>query len=192
MERAWPSFMRAECASHLVERMKDTDPLRLREGAARRLRQLWFLVEPDRAFCRAVAVCAESAMREPPPEDLAAWALSKIDLAIEQLVRSDRVAERAHPELLDEEENAFPLLTECLMLDPKLVRAMTVEFNALDALPRRAFYELLIEGREVADVIESGPWDEDGLHAAIQTALAPFGLDARGEEADDPSSESEP
>jgi hypothetical protein len=83
---------------------------------------------------------------------------------------------------LTDEEREFPLLVECLMLEPGLVRKASVEFNALDPLPRRAFFELMVEGRDVVECIEAGPWDEDGLYAAIQTALAVFGLEARQEE----------
>ena len=117
--------------------------------------------------------------------DLARWARGKIDLAIEQLVCRDREAERDHPERLSDEELDFPLLTECLMLEPELVRSTSVAFNALDPLPRRAFFELMIEGREVPECIESGSWDEDGLYQAIQTAMTAFGLDGQGKDADD-------
>jgi hypothetical protein len=72
------------------------------------------------------------------------------------------------------------------------VRFVSVSFNALGSLPRRAFFELLIEGREVPDVIEAGPWDEDGLYEALQTALATMGLDVPPEPPDDPEREKGP
>lgn len=166
-------------------RLSQADPLHLREGAARRLREVWFLLDPDRVFHRAIAVCADAVPCEAPPEDLSAWARRKIDLAIEQLVHADHDAELAHPELLTDEEKAFPLLTDCLMLEPDLVRAASVAFNSLEPLPRRAFFELLIEGREPPEMIEAGPWDEDAIYEAIQTALATLGLDVQPEPADD-------
>jgi hypothetical protein len=179
---SWPSFLRGEHATHIADRLAEGDPLRVRERSARRLREVWFLLEPDRLFLRAIAVCAEGAMVEDPPKDMEAWVLAKIDLAIEQLVRRDRTAEEAHPELLEDEEKVFPLLTHSFLLEPDTVRRVTVGFNRLDPLPRRAFYELIIEARDVPSVIESGPWNEDGLYDAIQTALTPLGLDmASGE-----------
>ena len=36
---------------------------------------------------------------------------------------------------------------------------------------------IIVEGRDVRDLIEAGPWDADGLYRAIHQALAPFGLD---------------
>jgi hypothetical protein len=164
--------------------MLENDPLRLREGTARRLREVWFLLEPDRVFHRSLAVCADAARCDEPPEDLAAWAATKIELAIEQLVREDRSAESSHPDVLTEEEQTFPLLTDCFFLEPGLVRAASVAFNALDAVPRRAFFELVILGREVPEVIEAGPWDEDGLQQALQTALATLSLDVQQDPAD--------
>jgi hypothetical protein len=71
------------------------------------------------------------------------------------------------------------------------VRSTTVRFNALDDLARRAFFELCIEGREVPEVVESGPWDEGTLYEAIQAALAPFGLDLGAEADEDPEEEGE-
>jgi hypothetical protein len=103
--------------------------------------------------------------------------LAKIDLAIEQLAREDREAERRDPERLSREDKDFPLLTRCMFLEPELVRRCSVAFNLLEPLPRRAFFELLIEGRDAREVIEAGPWDADGLYVAIHTALAIFGLD---------------
>jgi hypothetical protein len=100
-----------------------------------------------------------------------------VDLAIEQLVRADRESERTRPEHLSRDDLDFPLLTDCLVLEPERVRRCPVAFNALDPLPRRAFYELLIEGREAGLVIEAGPWDADGLYKAIHEARAVFDLD---------------
>jgi len=185
---AWPSFLRGT-ASEVLARLGESDPLRLCEGSARRLRESWILLDPDRVHHRAIAVCAEAAPREEAPRDLAAWARAKIDVAIEQLVRRDRENEQAHPDQLEEEEMNFPLLTESLMLEPELVRRVCVAFNQLEPLPRRAFFELLIEGRELPEVLEAGPWDEDGLHQALQTALATVSLDVSPESKDDPAEE---
>jgi hypothetical protein len=175
----WPGYLRGESAEEILARLCNGDPLRLQELSARRLREAWFLLEPERVYHRALAVCAKGASKEEPPDDLAAWTRTKIDLAIEQLVHADYEAEKARPEILTDEEKFFPLLTTSLYLDPQLVRSASVKFNALEPLPRRAFFELLIEAREVPDVIESGPWDEDGLYAAIQTALATVNLDVQ-------------
>ncbi len=183
---AWPRFLQGGSAEEIAARLSQGDPLELGPRSARRLREHWFLLDPDRLQHRALAVCAHAAAKEPPPSELGDWALAKIDLAIEQLVRADLEAERAHPELVSDEEKEFLLLTECLAIEPELVRAASVAFNALDELPRRAFFELMIEGREVPEVIEAGPWDEDGLYRAIQLALAALGLDAQTRTADDP------
>src|SRR6185503_14751937 len=175
----WPSFLRGGDANEILARLSEGDPLRLQEASARRLREVWYLLEPERVYHRALAVCAKAASKEAPPTDLGLWVRTQLDLAIEQLVRKDCEAEHAHPELVAEDEKVFPLLTDSLMLDPELVRSTSVSFNALDPLPRRAFFELLIEGREIGEGIEAGPWDEDGLYNAIQTALATMRLDVQ-------------
>jgi hypothetical protein len=177
MRGSWPSFLRGESAAQVLARLSNGDPLRLAEVSARRLREVWLLLEPDRVCRRAYAVCAEASQADEPPGDLASWTLAKVDLAIEQLAREDREAERFNPEQLSREDKDFPLLTRCLFLEPELVRRCTVAFNQLDAQPRRAFFELLLDGRDVRDIIEGGPWNADGLYVAIHTALAVFGLD---------------
>jgi hypothetical protein len=149
------------------------------------LRETWFLLDPDRVYLRALGTCALAAVKDDPPADLEAWTIQNIDRAVEQLVRADAEAERSNPGLLTDEERNFPLLTESLMLDPELVRTASVAFNALEPLPRRAFFELMIEGLPVGDCIEKGPWDEDGLYAAIQTALATVGLSIEAQGDDD-------
>lgn len=177
--RTWPSFLRGRDAGEVLAHLSEGDPLHLRERAARRLRELWILIDPDRTFHRTLALCAQGAVLEDPAEDPMAWAAGKLDRAILDLVRLDREAENDRPEILNEEERDFPLLTQSLLLEPGLVRSVSVAFNALDPLPRRAFFELLIEGRPVGECLENGPWDEDGLYDAIQTALAAMNLDMR-------------
>jgi hypothetical protein len=181
---SWPSYLRGTDASEVHARLGNGDPLGLRERTARRLRETWFLLDPDRVYLRALSVCAIAATEDDPPAELATWTTTNIDRAIEQLVLADRDAERTSPGVLSGEEKNFPLLTTSLMLDPELVRTASVAFNALDPLPRRAFFELLIEGMEVGECIEKGPWDADGLYAAVHAALATvgLGLESEGEE----------
>jgi hypothetical protein len=182
----WPSYLRGDDEHEIASRLSEIDPLRLRERSARRLRERWILIEPDRAFHRAVTACAYGARREAPPADLEAWTLAKVDLAIDQIVRTDREAQLTEPDILKDEEKAFALLTDCLFVDPERVREVTVKFNGLDEVARRAFFELCIEGRQVPEIVESGPWDEDMLYEALQASLAPFGLDVPTEGEDDP------
>jgi hypothetical protein len=41
-------------------------------------------------------------------------------------------------------------------------------------------------------MVEAGPWDEEGLYEAIQTALTPFQLDLQSGAEDDRSQEKGP
>ena len=182
---AWPRFLQGEDAGEIAARLTHGDPLKLGASAARRLRERRLLLDPDRVLHRALAVAARGALIDTPVLDLDAWALQKLDAAIDQLVCADREAQLSQPEILEDEEKEFALLTESLMIEPELVRACSVAFNALPELPRRAFFELMIEGREVEEVVEAGPWDEDGLYEAIHAALGALGLDALGESAED-------
>jgi hypothetical protein len=177
----WPSFLRGT-ANEILSRMLESDPLRLRERSARRLRERWLLVEPDRAHVCSVALVAKGAAAEDAPEDLDAWAVARVDAAIDQLVEADIQAEEEQAPL-EEHERVFPLLTDALMLDPGRVRECAVAFNVLDPLPRRAFFELMIEGRQVPDMLETGPWDEDLLYRDIHLALAAFSYDLPDAEA---------
>src|SRR5262245_50277031 len=93
----WPSFLRGAGSEEVLARLTQGDPLRLREGTAKRLREVWILLDPDRVYNRALGVCADAAPCEDPPADLGEWTRMKIDLAIEQLVRADREDENSSP-----------------------------------------------------------------------------------------------
>jgi len=173
----WPVLLRGNDASEIHARLSaDGDPLRLCERTARRLRSAWILLEPDRVLARALTLCAYGAATEPAPANLETWAAGKIDEAIGQLIRRDAEAEEREPGLLEEDERHFPLLTESLMREPGRVRHYSVRFNALPPLTRRAFFELLIEGREVVEVIEAGPWNQESLRSHVHEALAALDL----------------
>lgn len=171
--RHWPAFLRGDDPEEIYARLLgDGDPLRLQERVAKRLREVWFLLEQDRLVTRTAVLCAKAALAEPAPDDLEAWTIARIDQAIEQLVRRDEEAERCDPQHVEESEKHFPLLTHALLRDPARVREHCVRFNALEPLARRAFFELMIEGREVVEVIEGGPWNRESLHAYVLQALA--------------------
>jgi hypothetical protein len=175
--RYWPAFLRGDDASEVYSRLiGDGDPLRLQERVAKRMREVWLLVEHGRLVTRTAVLCAKGAVSESAPEDLEAWAIVKIDKAIEQLVRRDEEAEQREPALVEEEEKVFPLLTHALFRDPQRVREHSVRFNALEPLARRAFFELMIEGRELMEVIEGGPWNRETLRGYVLQALAALDL----------------
>jgi hypothetical protein len=92
---------------------------------------------------------------------------------------------REHPEVVSEEDGQFPLLTDCLVIEPELVRAATAAYNALDDSARRSFFELMVEGKPVSEVVEAGPWDRNQLYEAIRRAMATLGLDAKRKGGDD-------
>lgn len=173
--RYWPNFLRGE-PGEIYARMLENDPLRLREKCAVRLRERWFLIEPDRAFLRSAACASLSAAQDDPPADLESWTRARIDQAVEQILEADRAAEFAG-DAPDDEQRVFPLLTDCLLVAPDRVRAVVHAFHALDDLTRRAFFELMVEGREVLDVLEGGPWDADQLHDHAVASLRIFGYD---------------
>jgi hypothetical protein len=175
--RYWPAFLRGDDAREVYSRLVgDGDPLRLQERVAKRMREVWFLVEHDRLVGRTAVLCAKGAVAEPAPEDLEAWTVLKIDKAIEQLVRRDEEAEAREPALVEEEEKVFPLLTQALLREPQRVREHSVRFNGLDPLARRAFYELMVEGRDVLEVIEGGPWNRETLRGYVLQALGALGF----------------
>jgi hypothetical protein len=175
--RYWPAFLRGDDAREVYSRLTgDGDPLRIQERVAKRMREVWFLVEHERLATRAAVLCAKGAVAEPAPEDLEAWTVLKIDKAIEQLVRRDEEAEAREPALVEEEEKVFPLLTQALLRDPQRVREHSVRFNALEPLARRAFFELMIEGRDLMEVIEGGPWNRETLRGYVLQALAALDL----------------
>lgn len=173
--RYWPNFLRGE-PQEIHARLLENDPLRLRERCAVRLRERWLLIEPDRAFARAAATVALGVGLDDPPADLERWTLERIDKALDLLLEADRQAELVG-DPPDQEQSTFPLLTDSLLVEPARVRAVALAFHALDPLSRRAFFELLIEGREVPDVLESGPWDADQLHDHVTSALRALGFD---------------
>ena len=175
--RYWPAFLRGEDVREVYSRLiGDGDPLRIQERVANRMRQVWFLVEHERLVTRTAVLCAKGALAEPAPEDLEAWTVGKIDKAIDQLLRRDEEAEQREPALVEEEEKVFPLLTQALLRDPGRVREHSVRFNALEPLARRAFFELMIEGRELMEVIEGGPWNRETLRSYVLQALAALDL----------------
>jgi hypothetical protein len=172
--RYWPNFLRGE-PREIHARLLENDPLRLRERSAVRLRARWVLIEPDRAFARSAACAALGAAQEEPPAELAAWADACIDRAFEQILERDRASELAG-DPPDEEQRTFPLLTDCLLVAPERVRPVTIAFHALEDSTRRAFFELMVEGRQVLEVLQEGPWiDADQLHDQTQASLRVFG-----------------
>ena len=155
-------------ARRVLARLLEGDPLLLRPRVAARLRARCLLLDAERVLLSALATCArEGAARRQRP-GFERWL--------------DEVVERAVDERLqrcEEPSAAFVELALPLGFEPGHLARASARFNALDGAARRAFFELVLVGRDLDDGTVHRGRDAVALARDARRALHVF-LEADG------------
>jgi hypothetical protein len=179
--------MAGKPAGEVLARITNGDPLRLYPLCARRIRELYFVLDPDRVFELALAMVAVGIEIEPEHCAQAEWLTRTIDRAIERTLERDREEENAGVPAENPEEH-FRLFVEALFVEPPLARLAAVRLNGLEERVRKAFQHLLIDGLPLEECLEMGLGPQEQLQLDILAALEAIGLiDEKGFE--DPKAE---
>jgi hypothetical protein len=166
--------------AEILARISADDPLRVLELGASRLRETFFLIEPERLQERALARVAVIGARARPVELGAPWLLEQVDHAIHRIIDEDREEELARPFDCDPEDPRFYFLRSGYIVKPRFARAAALAFNALPERPRKGFFRLLIERLPVADCLALG-WEPEELRRDVWRCLGALGYpDAQG------------
>jgi hypothetical protein len=162
-------------AAEALSRLSNGDPLRLHPRCARRIRETYFVLDPDRVFERALVLVASGMEQEPERCTGQEWLVARIDRAIRAVLELDRDQERSgippeHP------EEHFRLFVEAFFVEPPLARLPSVRLNGLDERIRKGFYKLLLDGLPLEDCLAMGLGPPERLQLDILLALQAIGL----------------
>lgn len=162
-------------ASEVLARLANGDPLKLYTLCARRIRETFFVLDPDRVFERALASIAvgieiegEACLR---PE----WLTSAMDRAIQATLDRDQEEERIGMPAENPEEH-FRLFVEVFYVEPPLARLSSVRLNGLEERVRKGFRLMLVEGRTPEECMQLGLGPPERLQRDILAALEAIGL----------------
>lgn len=162
-------------ASDVLSRISNGDPLKLYALCARRIRETYFVIDPDRVFERALAVVAVGMEIEQEACTRPEWLAGMVDRAIRLVLDRDRDEEsRGIPP--ENPEEHFRLFVEAFYIEPPLARLSAVRLNGLDERIRKGFQKLLIEGLPLEEVLEMGLGPPERLQLDILIALQAIGL----------------
>jgi hypothetical protein len=162
-------------AAEVLARLSGGDPLRLYPLCARRIREGFFVLDPERVFERALAMVAVGIEIEGEACTRPEWLTHTLDRAIARTLEQDREEERAGLPPEDPEQR-FALFIEVFFLEPPLARLAAVRLNGLEERVRKAFQLLLVEGRPLEECLELGLGPPERLQADILEALEAIGL----------------
>lgn len=172
--RAFIRRLAGKPAEDVLARISNGDPLRVYPLCVQRLRDTYFILDPDRVFERALSLMAVGfeVEKECETDD---WLVRKVDRAIERVLDGDREDERTgNPP--ENPEAHFRLFVEGFFREPLLARLASVRLNDLGEIARKSFHHLLIEGRSVDECLEMGLGPPERLQRDILTALQAIGL----------------
>jgi hypothetical protein len=159
-------------ASESLSRLASDDPLKLYEQVARRIRERWFVIDPDRVFEHALPIVAVSLEHEPEGCSQPDWLTARVDRAIHLVLDADREEDRRGP--LDTDgfsDPRFAVFVTTFLVEPPLALAAAVRLNGLNDRVRRVFFELMIEARPVEECLERGLGPPEQLRMDALTAL---------------------
>ena len=152
----WRRILAGVGPREVLARLMEGDPLDVRRRVDEGLRRRAYLFDADRVFLRALARIARLACRYRGRPALAAWVAERVDESLLDLLREDREAELRGDPAAGMEVAAFEDLAAPLGLEPRRMRSVCVAFNHLPEPQRRAFLELVIEGRSLDELAGRG------------------------------------
>lgn len=158
-------------AHEVLGKLTDGDPLRLLERCARHVRRRAFLVDAERLFQRSIARVALEAPRR--AEDLLSeqWLETRLDGALQDLLREDRETHRRGETSLDRGDSRRTFLTEVMMLASERALQSAVAFNSLSEQTRRVFFQLVFERLSIQECVSDGAGGEDVVREGLLEAL---------------------
>jgi len=162
-------------AAEVLARIADGDLLRLFPLCAQRVRELCYVLDPERIFERALAEVAVEIELAGERCGEAELLIACVDRAIQSVLERDRRDEHDGVPLV-RPEASYPLFVEACKLEPGLARLASVRYNALDARVRRGFQKLIIEALPLAEVLELDLGPPERLQLDILHALQAIGL----------------
>jgi len=162
-------------ASEVLARISNGNPLNLYAQVAQRIRETYFVLDPDRVYEKALLVVAVGIEVEARAFTRPEWLLGRIDRAIRLVLDKDSDEERSGVPPENPEEH-FALFVEAFFIDPSLARLSSIRLNGLEERIRKGFFHLIVEGRPLEEVLEMGLAPIERLQHDILTALEAIGL----------------
>lgn len=167
----WRRVLSAASPREVLARLMNGDPLGLAETIEARLRERAFLLDADRVFLRSAARCARFAVRYRGDPTLERWLAERVDEAIGDLLDAEREAERTGAEPAPEQLAVFETLARPLGIEPLSALRACAAHNRLPLEERRAFRELVIEGRSLDELAQGGPRSAPAIARAARRGL---------------------
>ena len=165
-------FTPAEALRHCDE----SDPVRLVPQVAAFLAQEFMLVDTDRTTRRVYAhlINRFASDSDATPTDGESWCGLRDELlriSVQAILDQDQEEERLGIPVEDIDAR-FDSLIAALAVERDLARLGLLKFNGLQYVSRQAFFELLINGKSIAQCIETGLGPRETLGVHLQEALA--------------------
>lgn len=148
----WRQLLAGGTPREILCRIVQGDPLGLRDRVAQRLHAEAYLLDADRVQLRALARCARFASRYQGRPDFPTWLDEIVNQAIEDILREDLEADVERQKSASTPGAAFIALALPLGLEPETMRLACAGFNQLPGPHRRAFFELVIQGRSLDEL----------------------------------------
>ena len=170
-EPDWRAVLAAASPREVLARLMGGDPLGLAAVVEERLRARAYLFDADRVFLRTAARCARLAVRYRGDPPIARWLAERADEALLDLLRTDAESDLRGEPPPPERLAAFQVLARPLGLDPARMHRACLAHNQLPQEQRRAFRELLIEGRSLDELAANGGRSATDIARAARAAL---------------------
>ena len=167
----WRRVLVGASPREVLARLMSGDPLRLAAVVEERLRARAYLFDADRVLLRTAARCARLALRYRGDPPLERWLAERADEALLDLLRADAESDMRGELPGPERLAAFEALARPLGLDPARMHRACLAHNQLSEAQRRAFREVVIEGRSLDALAARGERSATEIARAARTAL---------------------
>jgi len=163
--------MRRGPAAEVLAQLQSGAEHVIRPRVSLRLRERALLLDVDRVCERTLVQIARRGPTYDAGQSLDAWLSSRIDESAASIKRQDEEDETAGIPFDAEETQHFGFLSRCFGIPPDQVRRSSVAFHNLCEWDRQALFGMLVEGKSMQELLDTGFGPRERLRERVLRGL---------------------
>lgn len=165
------ALVRRGPATQVLEQLQAGTEHWIHPRVSLRLRARALLLDVDRVYGRVLVQIARLGPTYDTTQSLDAWLTARIDEAAASIKRQDEEDEASGIPFSAEETQHFGFLSDCFGIPPEQVRRSSVAFHNLCEWDRQALFAMLVEGRSMQELLDTGFGPRERLRERVVRSL---------------------
>lgn len=149
-------FLSSGDSEAVLNRIVDGDPLGIQERCSAWTRKRFYLIDFERMMMRTMAMIAHTGRKYRGQVPFNDWVFERIDASADQLMEEEVEQERTGAPVSQPYSAHYEVVANIMGMTPEDTRPGCIRFNQLPLPPRRAFFDMCIDGLSLNRFVAEG------------------------------------